>query len=221
MRTGASSFPLPATATGIASPGNDCNHYSSSPDSGNSYKALFLGSNPSVYQQISYYRNLGMPVRPVWQPAQQIDLSTLTDNYRAANGDVLTGTTTYNVTIPGGATVTINGISVTGGGGGSVPAPAFAEGGESVTTKFEKKAGEGNVWTITAFAEMSNASRGTDVTDGQIKVYSADTLEALESATTPAAGAIVKETKSAVKATVEVPAPSGKDSQFFKVKFGE
>jgi hypothetical protein len=31
----------------------------------------------------------------------------------------------------------------------------------------------------------------------------------------------VKETKSAVKATVEVPAPSGKDSQFFKVKFGE
>ena len=34
-------------------------------------------------------------------------------------------------------------------------------------------------------------------------------------------GAAVKEKKSAVKATVEVPAPSGKNSQFFKVKFGE
>ncbi len=80
---------------------------------------------------------------------------------------------------------------------------------------------EGGKWTITAFAEMSNESRGTDVTDGQIKVFSADTLEALKSVTTPAAGATVKETKSAVKATVEVPAPSGKTSQFFKVKFGE
>ena len=38
--------------TGIASPGNDCNHYSSSPDSSNSYMALFLGSNSSNYQQI-------------------------------------------------------------------------------------------------------------------------------------------------------------------------
>ena len=60
-----------------------------------------------------------------------------------------------------------------------------------------------------------------DVADGQIKVYSADTLEELKSATTPAAGAAVKEKKSAVKATVEVPAPSGKNSQFFKVEFGE
>ena len=39
---------------------------------------------------------------------------------------------------------------------------------------------EGGKWTITAFAEMSNESRGTDVTDGQIKVYSADTLEELK-----------------------------------------
>ena len=113
--------------------------------------------------------------------------------------------------------VTITGIG--GGGGGSVPAPVFAAGGASEIVKFAQA--EGGKWTITAFAEMSNESRGTDVTDGQIKVYSADTLEALKSVTTPAAGATVKETKSAVKATVEVPAPSGKNSQFFKVKFGE
>ena len=80
---------------------------------------------------------------------------------------------------------------------------------------------EGGKWTITAFAEMSNESRGTDVTNGMITVYSADTLEELKSATSPVAGATVKEAKSAVKAVVEVPAPSGKDSQFFKVKFGE
>ena len=104
-------------------------------------------------------------------------------------------------------------------GGGSVPAPAFAAGGASEIVKFAQA--ESGKWTITAFAEMSNESRGTDVTDGQIKVFSADTLEALKSVTTPAAGATVKETKSAVKATVEVPAPSGKTSQFFKVKFGE
>ncbi len=148
------------------------------------------------------------------------DLSQLTGDWTAADGDEIVGETTHKVTIPGGATVTINGVEVAGaGGGGSVPAPVFAEGGASEIVKFAQA--EGGKWTITAFAEMSNESRGTDVTDGQIKVFSADTLEALASATTPAAGATVKETKSAVKATVEVPAPSGKDSQFFKVKFGE
>ena len=151
---------------------------------------------------------------------QVTDLTLCTNDWTAADGDEIVGVTTHKVTIPGGATVTINGIEVAGaGGGGSVPAPAFAAGGASEIVKFAQA--EGGKWTITAFAEMSNESRGTDVTDGQIKVYSADTLEALEGATTPAAGATVKETKSAVKATVEVPAPSGKDSQFFKVQFGE
>ena len=113
-----------------------------------------------------------------------------------------------------------SGVSATGlSGGAAVDAPEFADDGESVTTKFEK--GEGDTWKITAFAEMSNESRGTDVTDSQIKVYSADTLEELKNATIPVAGATVKETKSAVKTVVEVPAPSGKDSQFFRVDFGE
>ena len=148
------------------------------------------------------------------------DLSLCTNDWTAADGDEIVGETAHEVSIPGGAHVTINGVAVAGtGGGGSVPAPAFAAGGASEIVKFAQA--EGGKWTITAFAEMSNESRGTDVTDGQIKVFSADTLEALKSVTTPAAGATVKETKSAVKATVEVPAPSGKTSQFFKVKFGE
>ena len=148
------------------------------------------------------------------------DLSLCTNDWTAADGDEIVGETAHEVSIPGGAHVTINGVAVAGtGGGASAPAPAFAAGGASEIVKFAQA--EGGKWTITAFAEMSNESRGTDVTDGQIKVFSADTLEALESATTPAAGATVTETKSAVKATVEVPAPSGKTSQFFKVKFGE
>ena len=148
------------------------------------------------------------------------DLSLCTNDWTAADGDEIVGETAHEVSIPGGAHVTINGVAVAGAGGGAaVDAPEFADDGESVTTKFEK--GEGDTWKITAFAEMSNESRGTDVTDSQIKVYSADTLEELKNATIPVAGATVKETKSAVKTVVEVPAPSGKDSQFFRVDFGE
>ncbi|MBE6383879.1 MAG: LamG domain-containing protein [Lentisphaerae bacterium] len=148
------------------------------------------------------------------------DLSLVESDWTAADGDEIVGEATHEVTIPGGAHVTINGVAVAGAGGGAaVDAPEFADDGESVTTKFEK--GEGDTWKITAFAEMSNESRGTDVTDSQIKVYSADTLEELKNATIPVAGATVKETKSAVKTVVEVPAPSGKDSQFFRVDFGE
>ena len=148
------------------------------------------------------------------------DLSLCTNDWTAADGDEIAGETTHKVTIPGGVTVTINGVEVAGaGGGGSVPAPTFAEGGASEVVKFAQT--EGGKWTITAFAEMSNVSHGTDVTDEMVKVYSADTLEELKIATTPAAGATVKEKKSAVKVIVEVPAPSGKASQFFKVKFGE
>ena len=150
---------------------------------------------------------------------KRVDLTTLTGDLAAQDGDILTGTTSHTVNIPGGATVTINGVKVTGAGGAAVPAPEFAADGASEVVKFAQA--EGGKWTITAFAELANDAMGADVADGQIKVYSADTLEELKSATTPAAGAAVKEKKSAVKATVEVPAPSGKNSQFFKVKFGE
>lgn len=152
-----------------------------------------------------------------------VDLSKLSAGYTAVDGDVLTNSTSYAVTIPGGASVTINGVAVqgAGGSGASVPDPAFAEDGESVTTKFSKKAGDGNVWTITAFAEMSNESRGTDVAASQVKVYRAGSLEELKTAEAMTEGVTVTEKASAVKVTLEAEAPGDAGQQFFKVKFGE
>ena len=115
-----------------------------------------------------------------------------------------------------GSGVTATGLS--GGGGGSVPAPAFAEGGASEVVKFAQA--EGGKWTITAFAELGNASVGEEVTSGQVKVYAADTVDGLKTASALTEGVAI-ENKSAVKSTIQVTAPSGKDSQFFKVKFGE
>ena len=150
-----------------------------------------------------------------------VDLSKLSGNYTAADGDVLINSTTYSVTVPGGASVTVNGVAVQGAGGASVPDPAFAEGGEAVTTKFAKKAGDGNVWTITAFAEMSNESRGTDVAASQVTVYRASSPEALKTAEAMTEGVTLTEKASAVKVTLEAEAPAGSGPQFFKVKFGK
>ena len=150
-----------------------------------------------------------------------VDLSKLSGNYTAADGDVLINSTTYAVTVPGGASVTVNGVAVQGAGGASVPDPAFAEGGEAVTTKFAKKAGDGNVWTITAFAEMSNESRGTDVAASQVTVYRASSPEALKTAEAMTEGVTLTEKASAVKVTLEAEAPAGSGPQFFKVKFGK
>ncbi len=47
-----------------------------------------------------------------------VDLSTLTADYEAQNGDVLTGvTSSYKVTIAAGATVTLDGVDISGNGG--------------------------------------------------------------------------------------------------------
>ena len=100
-----------------------------------------------------------------------LNLSTLTADYKAADGDMLFGETTYKVTVPSGATVCINGITLTGGAADPVT-PEFAAGGEAVTTKFEK--GEGSTWKITAWGEIGNDASGTGVADGQIKVYRGD-----------------------------------------------
>ena len=104
------------------------------------------------------------------------------------------------------------------GGGAAVDAPSFSDSGESAVTKFE---GAGNTWTLTAFAEMVGDSVGTAVTDGQIKVYAADSVEGLEDAEPVSEGVTVTERKSAVKTTIEVVLPSTPEKQFFKVKFGE
>ncbi len=54
-----------------------------------------------------------------------------------------------------------------------------------------------------------------------IKVYAAETLSELDSATPMATGVEIKERASAVKTTIEVTPPAGSRSQFFKVTFGE
>ena len=54
----------------------------------------------------------GAPAAPT---GNTVDLSTLTANYEAQNGDVLTGSTsTYCVTIADGATVTLDGATISG-----------------------------------------------------------------------------------------------------------
>lgn len=95
-----------------------------------------------------------------------------------------------------------------------IAASAFA-----ATTEF-KQGGDGK-WTLTAFAELGNDALGKDVTDGQIKVYRADTVAGLDSASPMTSGVEVKEKKSAVKATIEVTPPGNPPTQFFRVKFGE
>ena len=115
--------------------------------------------------------------------------------------------------------MTINGVSVTGVGGATLPAPAFAAGGEAVTTKFER--GAGGKWTLSAFAELGNDALGADVTDAQVKVYAAGTVEGLESAAPMSEGVTVTDKRSAVKVSLEVETPPGDDSRFFRVGFGE
>ena len=148
------------------------------------------------------------------------DLSLVESDWTAADGDEIVGEATHEVTIPGGAHVTINGVAVAGAGGGAAnPPPAFASGGKAATTEFVQ--GEGGKWTLTTFAELANDARGADVAAGQIKVYAADTVEGLEDAEPVSEGVTVTERKSAVKTTIEVVLPSTPEKQFFKVKFGE
>ena len=181
------------------------------------------GSDGSTCGTIAVARSLdddhGTPTRII--KSKTIDLAYLDGDYTAQDGDVIqTGDTAYNVTIPAGATVTINGVTVTGAAGGTVlPAPAFAADCDAATTKFVQ--GENGKWTLTTFAEMSNDALGADVADGQIRVYAAPTVEGLDAATPMTSGVTVKEKKSAVKTVIEVSPPGNPPSQFFKVKFGE
>lgn len=180
------------------------------------YRYIFTGWSPALALAVS-----NATYKATFKKV--VDLETATADYTAKNGDEIVGTTTHKVTIPGGATVTINGVSVAGAGSGgaAVPAPAFAESGLSEVVKFAQA--EGGKWTITAFAEMSNESRGTDVSEDQIKVYSGDTIAALEAETEPMSeGVTIEERKSAVKTIIKIaPGESVTGGKFFKVKFGE
>ena len=146
-----------------------------------------------------------------------VDLSTLTGDYTASDGDVLTNLTTHVVTIPAGATVTINGVTVAGGAGSGATGPAtFADGGEAITTRFAP--GANGTWMLTAFAELASGSaEGLD--DAQVKVYAADTLDGLASAQPMASGVVVTNKAPAVKVELEVTPPANADAQFFRVGF--
>ena len=148
-----------------------------------------------------------------------VDLSTLTKDYTAVDGDVIVDSTTYAVIIPANASVTVNGVTIKGASGTTVDDPSFSESGESAITKF-KQVSDG-VWTVTAFAEMDNESRGTDVKDSQIKVYAAGSLEDLKAAEPLTSSDYTVEKKSAVKTTINVTVPGTPEKQFFKVEFGE
>ena len=150
--------------------------------------------------------------------ARKADLSTLTGDWTAADGDVILGSTTYNVTISAGARVTINGLSVSGGG--SQPdSPEFASGTDTATTGFSRDA-DGS-WILSVFAELANDALGSDVAPEQIKVYAADSIEGLKTATPLIEGVTIQEKKSAVKTTLKIATPSSPESQFFFVEFGE
>jgi hypothetical protein len=151
--------------------------------------------------------------------SQTVNLANLMGDYTAADGDVLTGETAYNVSVPGGATVTVNGVSVTGAGGGAAAEePEFDASCEAFTTKFEQ--GQGGKWVITAFSELANDAIGSEVPASAIKVYAAGTVDGLKDAEPLATGVEVVERASAVKTTIEVTPPSG-GSQFFRVGFGD
>lgn len=179
------------------------------------YRYIFTGWSPTIESAISNTTYTATFKKVV-------DLSLLTDDWTAADGDEIVGTTAaYAVTIPVGASVTVNGMTFKGasGGGAEVPAPAFTAGGASEVVKFAQA--EGGKWTITAFAEMSNESRGTDVTASQLKVYRASSLEGLKTAEAMTSGVTLTEKTSAVKVTLEAEAPTDAEQQFFRVDFGE
>ena len=199
--------------TSLSYAGSEGYYWSSVPYESNSESASALRFFSDYHGTYYDSRGHGFSVRPVWVP---IDLSMLTADYTAQDGDVMAGETTYTVSVPAGATVTINGVAVAGVGGGTVnPAPAFASGGEAVTTKFEQ--GAGDTWVITAFAELANDAVGADVPDDAITVYRGDAVGGVTNAIAPT----ITEKKSAVKVEMTVDAPAGAPAQFFKVKFGE
>ena len=144
------------------------------------------------------------------------------DTYEPEDGESMTGKTTKKVLLKRNTTVSINGVEVSG----AVDAPVFDEDeGKTETTEFVQST-DGNAWEITTFAELSNDSVGSEVSQSQIKVYSAETLEDLATAEENdqhLETVVVEEKKSAVMTKIRVTPPTptpGAKSRFFKVKYG-
>ena len=148
------------------------------------------------------------------------DLSRLTDDWTATDGDILTNATAHAVTVPGGATVTINGVTVTGGGsaGNSNSPTTFDQGGEVFTSAIAP--GANGTWRLTTYAELAGGS-AAGLADSQVKVRRADTVAGLATAEPTTSGVTVVEKVPAVKVELDVAVPAGADSQFFQVEFGE
>ena len=173
------------------------------------------GEVPGTWQGMSIrYAGEEPPPAPV-----VIDLSTLTGDYTASDGDVLTNSTTYVVTIPAGATVTINGMTVAGGAGSGATGPAtFSADGDAITSRIAP--GANGTWTLTAFAELASGSaEGLD--DAQVKVYAANSLAGLASAEPMASGVVITNKVPAVKVELAVTPPDNSDAQFFRVGFDD
>ena len=139
--------------------------------------------------------------------------------WKATSGMSLTGKTSRKIEVPTDSSVIINGVEVSG----AVDAPVFDENeGKTETTEFVQST-DGTAWEITTFAELDNNSIGSDVNDNQIKIYSAENLEDLDSAEPLNTDVEIVEKKSAVMTKIRVTPPTptpGAKSRFFKVKYG-
>ena len=144
---------------------------------------------------------------------KRVDLSLLTGNWTAANGDVLVGTTSYRVDIPAGATITMNGVMVAGASSCSPSSAAFSNDGVAAITSFVR---EGDVWRLTAFAELSEGT-ADGVDEDMVTVLSGNRVDSVTNRVAPSSISV----KNAIKAEFVIESSGGVASQFYKVIFGK
>ena len=142
---------------------------------------------------------------------KRVDLSLLTGNWTAANGDVLVGTTPYRVDIPAGATITMNGVMVAGASSCSPSSAAFSNDGVAAITSFVR---EGDVWRLTAFAELSEGT-ADGVDEDMVTVLSGNRVDSVTNQIVPSSVSV----GNAIKAELVIKTPEGASSQFYKVIF--